>query len=193
MDFSAILAALKQNFTLRNLTINAAYIICIALAFEGISWWASRKLEKLVAPFITIDADRETPWRIRRRTLVRQTPKLLSRSVLYTMAIILIFNVFGVPVLPLSLSVGAVLLLFGSGLLPVLRDIGQGYVLMAEDSIAPGDVVVIQGQPGIVEKFTLRGIQLRDNEGHLHYISNRDVANHSVYRRKVQEQVKEPL
>jgi small-conductance mechanosensitive channel len=191
MNFQAVWSQLAQNFTLTNLVIRAAYIICIALAFEAISWWAARRLEKAVSPLITADAEREAPWRIRRRTLVRQTPKIISRTLLYTLAIILIFDVFGVPVLPLSLAVGAVLLLFGSAFLPILRDFAQGYTLLAEDALAPGDAVEINGNQGVVEKFTMRGVQMRDKDGRVHLISNRDISGITVYRRKMQEAPKD--
>lgn len=193
MDFKAIWSQLAQNFTLTSLIIRATYIICIALAFEAIAWWAARKLEKHVSPFITADAEREAGWRVKRRTLVRHTPKIISRTLLYTLAIILIFDVFGVPVLPLSLAVGAVALLFGAALLPVLRDVGQGYILFLEDALAPGDAVEINGVQGIVEKFTLRGVILHDKDGRTHLLSNRDVTSVTIYKRKTQEAVKEPL
>jgi len=192
MDFKVAWAALAQNFTLTNLVIRAAYIICIALAFEGIAWWAGRKIEKSVSPFITADAERESAWRVRRRTILRHTPKLLTRALLYTLATILIFDVFGVPVLPLSLAVGAVLLLFGSALLPIMRDFGQGYTLLAEDALAPGDAVDIDGHQGIIEKFTLRGVLLRDKDGRAHLLSNRDISSVIVYRRKVQDAKPDP-
>lgn len=187
MDFKVAWAALAQNFTITNLVIRAAYIICIAIAFEIIAWWAARRIETAVNPLITGDAEREPAWRIRRRTTLRHTPKLISRTLLYTLATILIFEVFGVPVLPLSLALGAVLLLFGAAMLPVLRDLGQGYTLLAEDAIAPGDAVDIDGHQGVVEKFSLRGVLLRDKEGRAHLINNRDIGNVVVYRRKVQD------
>jgi small-conductance mechanosensitive channel len=186
MELKAAWATLAQNFTLTNLVIRAAYIICIALAFEFIAWWAARLIEKQVTPLITSDAERDAAWRIRRRTILRHTPKLFSRTVLYALALILVFEIFGVPVLPLSLTVGAATLLFGAALLPVLRDFGQGYTLLAEDALAPGDAVDIDGHQGVVEKFTLRGVQLRDKDGRAHLISNRDISNIVVYQRKVQ-------
>lgn len=193
MNFPEVWAKLAQNFTLTSLVIRAAYIICIALAFEAIAWWAARRLENLVSPLITADAERESTWRLKRRTLIRQTPKLFSRALLYTLAIILIFEVFGVPVLALSISIGAVIALFGAAALPILRDLTQGYTLFAEDALAPGDAVEINGVQGIVEKFTLRGIALRDKDGRAHLFSNRDVSSFSVYRRKTQDPAPDPL
>ena len=151
------------------------------------SWWAARVIEKQVAPLITADAERDAVWRVKRRTILRHAPKIFSRSVLYAIAMVLIFEVFGVPVLPLSIGIGATLLLFGAALLPVLRDLGQGYTLLAEDALAPGDAVEIDGHQGVVEKFSLRGVLLRDKENRAHLLNNRDIKEIIIYRRKVQD------
>jgi len=187
MNLKATWYALAQNFTLQNLVVIAAQIICVAIAFELLAWWAGRVIEKQVAPFITADAERDAAWRVKRRTLLRHTPKIISRTTLYAIAFILIFNIFRVPVLPLSIGIGETLLLFGAALLPTLRDLAQGYTLLAEDALAPGDAVEIGEHQGVIEKFSLRGVLLRDKEGRAHLLSNRDINNVIVYRRKVQE------
>jgi small conductance mechanosensitive channel len=195
MNFKATWYALAQNFTLQNLTVIAAEIICLAIAFEVLAWWAARVIEKQVAPFITADAEREAAWRVRRRTILRHTPKLLTRTTLYAIAFILIFHVFNIPVLPLSIGIGATLLLFGAALLPTLRDLAQGYTLLAEDALAPGDAVDIDGHQGVVEKFSLRATLLRDKDGRAHLLNNRDIKDIIVYRRQVQDakQFDDPL
>jgi small-conductance mechanosensitive channel len=187
MNFKATWYALAQNFTLQNLTVIAAEIICLAIAFEVLAWWAARVIEKQVAPLITADAERDAAWRVKRRTILRHTPKVLSRTTLYAIAFILIFHIFNVPVLPLSIGIGATLLLFGAALLPTLRDLAQGYTLLAEDALAPGDAVEIDGHQGVIEKFSLRGVLLRDKEGRAHLLNNRDIKEIIVYRRKVQD------
>src|SRR4028119_1433800 len=138
MDIRVEIARRLQEFI-----IKGTYVICIAIVFEFIAWWLGRRIEKWTAPFITQDATREANWRIRRRTILRQTPKVISRTICYTIAVILVFDRFGVPVLPLSLAVGAVVALFGAAAMPLLRDTTQGYFLLAEDAIAVGDVVDI--------------------------------------------------
>lgn len=187
MNLQATWYALAQNFTLQSLTIIAAKILCLAIAFEVLAWWSARVIEKQVAPLITADAERDAAWRVKRRTLLRHTPKILTRTMLYAIAFILIFYIFNVPVLPLSIGIGATLLLFGAALLPTLRDLAQGYTLLAEDALAPGDAVEIGEHQGVVEKFSLRGVLLRDKEGRAHLLSNRDIKDVIVYRRKVQE------
>lgn len=179
--------ALATNFNLQNLILKGAYVVCIAVAFEIIAWWAATRLDKVTNNYMGADAGREHNWRMRRRAVLKNTPRIISRTVCYTIAIILVFDLFGVPVLPLSLAVGAVIALFGSGLMPLLRDASQGYALLAEDALAVGDVVSINGHTGIVERFTLRGVAIRDNEGHTHLLSNRDIQSIIVIKRRAEE------
>jgi small-conductance mechanosensitive channel len=186
MAWEAVWSGLRQNFALPNLVLRAVYIIFIAIAIELIAWWLGRVIEKAVTPYIAIDAGRPAAWRVRRRTTLRQSPKWMLRAVLYTIGMILIFDVFGVPVLPLSLAVGAVVVIMGAGIAPIFRDLVQGYVLMAEDAIAPGDAVEINGHVGTVEKLTLRGVWLRGHNGRLHLLSNRAVSDVAIYRRAVE-------
>lgn len=184
MNFSQLTDALRANLNLSSLIMKGAYIICLAIAFELLTWWFNRFLEKQVAPLITGDANREAGWRMRRRTTLRQTPKIFSRSVLYTLAMLLVFDLFGVPILPLSLAVGAIIALFAAGLIPVLRDFSQGYTLLAEDTLAVGDIVEIGAHSGTVERFTLRSTVLRDANGRAHILSNRDISDVVVVKRR---------
>jgi small-conductance mechanosensitive channel len=82
--------------------------------------------------------------------------------------------------------VGAVVVIMGAGIAPIFRDLVQGYVLLAEDAIAPGDAVEINGHVGTVEKLTLRGVWLRGHNGRLHMLSNRAVSDVAIYRRAVE-------
>lgn len=182
-----IWSSLRESFTLTNIIYTSIHVIYIALIFEAIAWWLGSRIERLTSPLITADADREHPWRIRRRALLRKTPKAIARTLCYVIAGILIFDIFGVPVLPLSIGVGAVVALFGSAVLPQMRDMAQGYVLLGEDAIAVGDLVEVNGVQGQVEKFTLRGLRLKDHAGRGHHLSNRDVTHVIVIQRRVGE------
>ncbi|PQV65219.1 Mechanosensitive ion channel [Abditibacterium utsteinense] len=173
MDFAATFRELISRWP--NLLFIGFRVVCIALIFEFLAWFLGRRLEKLASPFISLDAQRDPKWRAMRRAALRGTPKIALRTLLYTVALILVLDAFGLQILPLSLAVGSVALLFGAGLLPLLRDYAQGYILLAEDTLAPGDVVEIGAHSGIVERWTLRATWLRDASGRLHVLSNRDV------------------
>ncbi|HEX8833174.1 MAG TPA: mechanosensitive ion channel domain-containing protein [Abditibacteriaceae bacterium] len=179
--------ALASNFNFQNLIIKGAYVVCIAIVFEIIALLATRRVDKMTAPLMTNDTGREHNWRLRRRATLKQTPRAIVRTICYGVAVILVFDVFGVPVLPLSLAVGAIIALFGSAMLPLLRDAAQGYALLAEDTIAVGDVVNLDGREGVVERFTLRGTWLRDKEGRAHALSNRDIKNVTVVTRRAED------
>jgi small-conductance mechanosensitive channel len=159
-------------------------LVFIAIVFEIIGWWLSNRIEKWTTPLLNQDASREASWRARRRGILRHAPRIVARSVTYTVAIILVFEVFGVPVLPLSLAVGAVIAFFAAMFLPIGRDMAQGYALLAEDTLAPGDAVEIDGRRGVVEKVTLRATWLRDEAGRVHVLSNGGIQNVTVYRRR---------
>lgn len=173
MELQSLLVDLLPKWKV--LLLVGVRLLFIAAVFEFAAWWLGRRVEKLATPFINLDQGRDPKWRATRRATLRGVPKIVSRTTLYVVALILVFEVFGVPVLPLSLAVGAVAALFGAALLPTLRDYAQGYSLLSEDSVAPGDVVEINGHRGRVEKWTLRGTWLRDEAGHLHVLSNRNV------------------
>lgn len=187
MDLRMVLG---QNFTLSNLLLVGARVIFIALIFEFIAWWAGRRIEKWTSPLITADATREAQWRMRRRATLRQTPKIITRTLCYAAAMIAVLSIFetgvpllAIPLLPVTIVIGALLIVIGFALLPILRDFMQGYALLAEDALAVGDEVAINGHEGILEKLTLRGAWLRDSNGSLHCLSNRDIANIIVHKR----------
>ena len=176
--------------TLRDLIPNfgtllfiAVRVLLIAVAFEFIAWYAGRRLAALTDSFSKLDQHREPQWRNSRRNTLKRVPRFVARFLIYTVAGILVLSVFGVPLLPLTLAFGSVALMVGAGLMPVLRDYSQGYFLLAEDSIAPGDAVTINGHVGTIEKISLRAIWLRDEADCLHVLSNRDVRDVTILKK----------
>lgn len=190
MDFPSTLRELISRWP--SLLFIGFRVLCIALVFEFLAWFFGRRIEKLASPFISLDAQRDPKWRAMRRAVLRATPKIALRTLLYTVALILVLDAFGLQILPLSLAVGSVALLFGAGLLPLMRDYSQGYILLAEDTLAPGDMVEIGAHSGVVERWTLRATWLRDASGRLHVLSNRDVRDVIVQRRAATEESAAP-
>ncbi len=160
-----------------------ARVLLIAVAFEFIAWYAGRRLAALTDSFSKVDQHREAQWRQTRRNTLRRVPRFVARFLIYTIAGVLVLGVFGVPLMPLALAFGGVALMVGAGLMPILRDYAQGYFLLAEDSIAPGDAVTINDHVGTVEKFSLRAIWLRDEADCQHVLSNRDVRDVTILRK----------
>ncbi len=181
MDIRTILA---NNLRLADLLDEGLRVIFIAIIFEALAWWLGRRIDAWVEPLLPNAAGREVAWRSRRSLTLRRTPKMAMRIATYTCAMLLVLNVFNVPILPLSLALGAVALLFGAALMPLMRDTAQGYALLSDDLVAPGDIIEVEGRRGLVEKCTLRGLWLRDEAGRTHFYSNRGVQNISLLARK---------
>lgn len=180
----SIRAAWANNLNIATLIDRGINVIFIALFFEAVAWWLGRLIEKWVAPTLPNAAGREMLWRTRRSQTLRRAPRMVMRTATYTSAMLLVLNVFNVPILPLSIALGAVALLFGAALMPLMRDAAQGYALLSDDLLAPGDVVEVDGRRGLVEKFTLRGLWLRDEAGRSHFYANRGLQNISLLARK---------
>jgi small conductance mechanosensitive channel len=186
MDFNALFPNLIPKWQM--LIFIGIRVVFIAIVFEFLAWFLGRKLENLASPFLNLDGGRDPKWRAMRRAVLRQAPRTVLRSLLYIVALILVLEVFGLQILPLSIAVGAIALLFGAGLLPMMRDYAQGYFLLAEDTLAPGDVVEIGAHSGTVEKWTLRATWLRDSSNRLHVLSNRDVRDVTIHKRAASEE-----
>jgi small-conductance mechanosensitive channel len=191
----SIKAVIETNFNLKNLLFLAVNVIFIAIVFEALAWWLGRRVERMTAPLMTADSRREPAWRVRRRTVLRHTPKIITRTFCYAIALMLILNAFSAsgisllafPILPMAIAIGVVFLIFGAALLPILRDLVQGYTILAEDALAVGDVVQINGHGGTVERFSLRGVQLRDAKDRLHFLSNREISRIVAHQRHEEE------
>jgi small-conductance mechanosensitive channel len=181
MDIKTILA---NNFNIANLIDKGINVLFIAVVFELLVWWIGRRIEKGVAPLLSLAQNRDAAWRARRTLALKGTPKAAVRAACYTSAMILVLNVFNVPILPLSMALGAVALLIGAALIPQARDIAQGYSLLADDVLAPGDIIELDGKRGLVEKFTLRGLWMRDEAGRSHFYANRNVQSVSLLGRR---------
>jgi len=58
-----------------------------------------------------------------------------------------------------------------------VKDFFTGFFLLAEDQIRQGDVVKLGDHAGLVEQVTLRYVQLRDYDGHLHFVPNGSITS----------------
>ena len=88
---------------------------------------------------------------------------------------VVVLNQMGVNITPILAGAGIVGLAVGFGAQSLVKDFINGLFLLFEDSVAVGDVVVINGTGGLVEAVTLRTIKMRDLAGNFHVIPNGSV------------------
>jgi len=115
-----------------------------------------------------------TRWRdaahnARMRTLL---PLLRNafRIVLIVMVTLVVLSQLGLDITPLLAGAGVVGLAIGFGAQTLVKDVITGIFILAEDTIAVGDVVDLGGHSGVVEAMSIRSIRVRDYAGAVHTI-----------------------
>jgi small conductance mechanosensitive channel len=78
---------------------------------------------------------------------------------------LVLLSELGVNVTPLLAGAGVLGIAIGFGAQSIVKDFLTGFMIVLEDLVRVGDVVNLGGYSGVVEKITLRKIQLRDVAG----------------------------
>ncbi len=107
----------------------------------------------------------------RAETLVR----LLRQGVVivvWLMGVLLVLRELGIDIGPILASAGIVGLAVGFGAQNLVRDVIAGFFMILENQVRVGDVAVINGTGGLVERVNFRTIVLRDVAGVVHVFPN---------------------
>lgn len=99
----------------------------------------------------------------------------LGTTVVYTSAILIILNDFGVQIGPLLAGLGIAGVALGFGAQYLVRDVITGFFVVLEDQFRVGDIIKINGVSGVVEHMYLRTTQIRSANGDLSIIPNGEI------------------
>lgn len=100
--------------------------------------------------------------------LVRQAIAI----VLWLVIGLVILRELDVDIAPILASAGIVGLAVGFGAQNLVRDIISGFFIILENQVRVGDVAIINGTGGLVERINFRTIVLRDLSGIVHVFPN---------------------
>lgn len=93
----------------------------------------------------------------------------IARNTVYIvficMFVMLLLSELGIDVMPLLAGAGVVGIAIGFGAQTLVKDLITGFIIILEDLVQVGDVVTLSDRTGIIEKITIRKIQLRDLSG----------------------------
>jgi small-conductance mechanosensitive channel len=92
--------------------------------------------------------------------------------VIWIVAVIMGLKEVGFDITPILAGAGVVGLAVGFGAQNLVRDFISGVFLLLEDQVRVGDVAIVNGTGGLVEKINLRTIALRGLDGTLYVIPN---------------------
>jgi small-conductance mechanosensitive channel len=99
----------------------------------------------------------------------------VSTAVIYSMALILMFEAFGISMIPIIASAGVLAIAIGFGAQSVIEDLLRGVFMLAEDQFGVGDRVNVGPVNGYVERVTLRTTVIRDTQGTLWHVPNSEI------------------
>jgi small conductance mechanosensitive channel len=143
---------------------NALASIAVVLIVAAISWEA---LNIFIDHYLSTQASQGRHRRQRMQTLL---PLLrnITRLSLSVLVGLIILSQLGIDIAPLLAGAGVIGLAVGFGAQSLVKDVITGVFLVAEDTIAVGDLVNIDSHEGRVEAMTVRSVSIRDDEGALH-------------------------
>lgn len=169
LDFYAILAAVGIIF-LKLFVIIVVYAIVKSIGTKIITRLFKRATEKQ-----GISAGRG-------KTLEKLTTNIFTYALIFFLVIMVLENVFDVRTTAILAGAGIVGLAIGFGAQGIVSDVVTGFFLLLEKQVDVDDYVTTAGFSGIVEEVGLRTTKIRDFDGSLHYLPNREISsltNHS--------------
>ncbi len=108
-------------------------------------------------------------------TLFRLVGQGISLLVWFTTALIVLDKI-GIEIGPLLAGAGILGLAVGFGAQNLVKDVISGFFIILENQIRVGDVAVLNGTSGLVEKIYFRTTVLRDGSGVVHVFPNGSIS-----------------
>lgn len=110
-----------------------------------------------------------------RKNTLHQLSKNVFNGVAYFFLIFAILEVIGIPVGSLIAGAGVIGLALSLGAQDFVSDIVNGIMILMEKQIDVGDSVDIEGITGNVIDVNLKTTKVKDFDGTIHYIPNREI------------------
>ncbi|GAB1255503.1 hypothetical protein NBRC116494_00050 [Aurantivibrio plasticivorans] len=151
--------SVEQAVSLLNFSIGILVVLLLLLGIWEVfnalmEVWASRN-------------HRLAESRIQTLTPIIRNVLLFVLSILGTL---IVLSELGIDIVPLMAGAGVVGIAIGFGAQTLVKDFLTGFIVIFEDLMQVGDVVNVGDRFGLVEKITIRKIQLRDLDGTVHTV-----------------------
>ena len=163
-----------SNVAWENIAIAGIRIVLILIGIRVLIAVARALLRRLERLLITRGQETgEMPAETAKRaeTLAR----LLRQAVvivIWVMGSLMILRELGVDIGPVLAGAGIIGLAVGFGAQNLVRDVISGFFILLENQVRVGDVAIINGTGGLVERINFRCIVLRDVAGIVHVFPN---------------------
>jgi moderate conductance mechanosensitive channel len=130
-----------------------------------------KSMEKRMVHNRVMEGEIATDSSKRVQTLMNLTSQGVS-ILLWALVILIILTQIGVEIAPILAGAGILGLAVGFGAQNLVKDVISGFFMLLEDQIRVGDVAILNGTGGLVEKINFRVTSLRDLSGTVHIFPN---------------------
>lgn len=148
------------------------------LAVLALGWIAGvtienilKKLEKNLIKKGQMEGEPPSESAKRAETLVRLVRQAVYLIIWITIGLVILQEI-GVEIGPILAGAGILGLAIGFGAQNLVRDVISGFFIILENQVRVGDVVIINGTGGLVDKVNFRTLVLRDVAGVVHVFPN---------------------
>jgi len=131
-----------------------------------------RRLNKILIHRATKSESLDTQEASKRINTLLSILKGLGKIIVWTIFLMIILKKLGIDIGPILAGAGILGLAVGFGAQELVRDFISGFFILLENQVRAGDVAIINGTGGLVEKIELRTITLRDFSGVVHVFQN---------------------
>ncbi|HFU3729510.1 TPA: mechanosensitive ion channel family protein [Streptococcus suis] len=149
-------------------------LVLLFLAFYIVKKLAKASVKKVLVPSLKVS----TQDIGRQKTISRLVESMLN-YLLYFILIYSILTILGLPVSSLFAGAGIAGVAIGLGAQGFLSDLINGFFILLERQFDVGDVVKLTNGPitisGTIVSMGIRTTQVRDADGTLHFIPNRNI------------------
>ena len=170
-EFWETVIANLQEWVINELPGVVIIILIIMVLFRIVSFSLKRLKGTLVARSQKSEKGDAAEVEKRINTLI-EIIKGVIKIVLWVTFLMIILKKFGIDIGPILASAGIIGVAIGFGSQELVRDFISGFFILLENQVRAGDVAVINGTGGLVEKIEMRTITLRDFSGVVHIIQN---------------------
>ncbi len=123
------------------------------------------------SPVRFFSTDDEQRWQLRVSTIANALQGMIT-VLIAIVSLLTILSVFGIPAGSVLAIGGLFGLAISFGSQSLVKDLVNGFLILAEDQYAIGDVIDLGGVSGLVENLNLRVTQLRNANGELITVPN---------------------
>jgi len=160
-----------QNWLINELPGLLIALVLFFLAFKIIGF-SLKKLKRTLLNRAAKNDTLDTVEAEKRIITLTSIIHSLIKIILWVIFLMIILQKFGINIAPILAGAGIIGLAVGFGAQELVRDFISGFFIILENHIRTGDVAIINGTGGLVEKIEFRTTTLRDFSGVVHIFQN---------------------